>query len=44
MQDERLCLPLIPSFDVLFEHKKLIRSFDFNSQLPQQKSILLQAW
>jgi len=22
MQDERLCLPLIPSFDVPFEHKK----------------------
>ena len=44
MQDERLCLPLIPSFDVPFEHKKLICSFDFNSQLPQQKSILLQAW
>jgi hypothetical protein len=37
MQDERLCLPLIPSFDVPFEHKKLICSFDFNSQLPQQK-------
>ena len=25
MQDERLCLPLIPSFDVPFEHKKALK-------------------